>query len=340
MKGVYLALSARLLVNLESLNMAESVGNITKHRRAPVVVETGDGYRVIYVPVISGMSLAHHYQLLLARAAHEAGLNVTRMSLEGYFLKFANKDVINSYYPEVKDKISRSDLCETERVIVEADVVADVGGFLYTDGPVKRTSRFSFSYMMPALDTVKAAAVQPQLYVRYSPEPEREQALIYVDSASALYTFSYVLEASEVSVLSVCRALRKKPYDLGADEKVERVRAAVKALVAMLGNMVFGAKRSRSLPHWKVESIVIAVSSGIAPFMPTPGHSRDYLADTARRLKSQLNVLDDLEAEIHYYDSSGKLTKPEEKDVSVVGHTTLEDALKAAADWVVGKLRS
>ena len=100
--GVYLSLSARLLVNLESLNMAESVGNVTKHRKAPVVRVGEGGYRLVYVPVISGMSLAHHYQHLLAKLAKERGINVTRMSLLGYFMKFADDKITQKFYSEVK----------------------------------------------------------------------------------------------------------------------------------------------------------------------------------------------------------------------------------------------
>ena len=335
--GVYLALSARLLVNLESLNMAESVGNVTKHRKAPVTFRADDGsYRVVYVPAISGMSLAHHYQVLLARAAKNAGLPVSDISLQGYFLKYANDDIIKNYYPNVRGKVGRNKSpCENERVIVSEDVVADVGGFLYTDGVVKRTSRFSFSYMMPALDSLKAAAVYPQLHVRYTPKPEqREQALIYVDNASALYTVSYVLEASEVSVLNVCRAMGQKPDDLGPKTRAERVRAAIEALVAMLGNMAFGAKRSRSLPHWRVESIVVAASKGIAPFVPSPGHSKSYLAETLQRLKDQKNVIKGMEAEIHYYVSEDLEGDAE----GAVKHSTPEAAIKAAGEWLLGKL--
>ncbi len=336
--GVYLALSARLLVNLESLNMAESVGNVTKHRRAPVVFEAEDGsYRIVYVPVVSGMSLAHHYQRLLAEAAYKAGLPVSAMSLEGYFMKYASDDIIKSYYPEVRGKVGKGKSpCENERVIVSSDTVADVGGFLYTDGVVKRTSRFSFSYMMPALDALKATGIYPQIHVRYTPEARaEEQALIYVDNASALYTLSFILEASEVSKLNVCRALRQKPDDLGADERVKRVKAAVEALVAMIGNMAFGAKRSRSLPHWKVQSLVVTVSRSIAPFTPNPGHSRSYLSETVKRLESQRSVIDGMEAEVHYYASE----KLEGEARGATAHSTPEEAIKAAADWVVARLK-
>lgn len=335
--GVYLAVSARLLVNLESLNMAESVGNVTRHRRAPVAFQADDGsYRVIYVPAVSGMSLAHHYQVLLARAADKAGLPVPSIHLQGYFLKYANDDIIRNYYPNVAGKVGKNKKpCENERAIVSSDVVADVGGFLYTDGVVKRTSRFSFSYMVPALDSIKAAAVYPQLHVRYTPEArEGEQALIHVDNASALYTLSYILEASEVSVLSTCRAMGQKPDDLGAVERVKRVKAAVEALIAMLGNMAFGAKRSRSLPHWKVQSLVAVASKGIAPFVPSPGHGRDYLKTTIERLNAQKDVIEGLEAEVHYYDAEGL-----EGGEGATGHATPEEAIKAAADWVINRLQ-
>ena len=336
--GTYLAVTARLLVNLESLNMAESVGNVTKHRKAPVVFEAeGGSYRLVYVPVVSGMSLAHHYQKLLARAAKSAGLNVSAMSLEGYFLKYASDDIIKSYYPEVSGRVGKDKSpCENERVIVEADVVADVGGFLYTDGVVKRTSRFSFSYMMPALEALKATGVYPQLHVRYTPNPkeEGEQALIYVDNASALYTLTYILEASEVSVLNVCRALGEEPDDLGAEERLKRVKASVEALVAMLGNMAFGAKRSRSLPQWRIQSLVAVASRGIAPFTPTPGHYASYIEDTVKRLEAQRRAIEGLEAEVHYYDGEG-IGAVE----GATRHETPESAILAAAQWVLENLK-
>jgi len=321
--GVYLSLALRAAVNLESLNMAESVGNVTKHRKAPVVVVDRDSgeYRLLYVPVISGMSLAHHYQHLLAKIAHQRGINVTRMSLMGYFIKFADQKTTEKFYPElgvhklIKKNATPQDMCRLEEEIVKGCVVADVGGFLQTETGVKRTSRFSFSYMMPAMDALSsgAAAVMPQLHVRYTPTAEkRQQALIYVEGGSAVYTLSYLLEASEVSRLTMCEALgvKQPPALLSEEERRRRVEAALDALAAMLDNMLFGAKRSRSLPHWEVLSAVAAVSSGPAPFVVSNGHSRDYLASTATRAEKIRAMLGDgFSYSLVYYDREG-LEKP------------------------------
>lgn len=370
--GVYLAVSARLLVNLASLNMAGSVGNMTRYRRAPVTFQVDDGsYRVVYVPVISGMSLAHHYQLLLARAAAKAGLHVSQISLQGYFMKYANDEIIERYYQDIKNKIkntanisknvSKENLpCVIEKVIVENDVVADVGGFLYTDkgrflytdssekkgkkgekeeekaSLVKRTSRFSFSYMVPTLDTLKAAAVYPQLHVRYTPEARKEeQALIYIDNASALYTLTYILEASEVSILNVCKAMNEKDFDLGDEKREERVMVAVEALAAMLGNMAFGAKRSRSFPHWEIRSMVVVASKSIAPFIPSPGHDNRYLMETMKRLEAQKRVIGGMEAVVYYYAKE----KLEGETGEASRCETPEDAIHAAAKWVIERLK-
>jgi CRISPR-associated protein Csa2 len=93
-----LSFTARILVNTEALNMAESVGNYTRHRKAPIVIPSENGYSILYTPVVSGESLAHAYQAILAQIASQRGLPVTEMDLRGYFMKFADKNIIKSYY--------------------------------------------------------------------------------------------------------------------------------------------------------------------------------------------------------------------------------------------------
>ncbi len=337
--GGFLSLTLRVLVNLESLNMAESVGNVTRHRKAPVVVKAEDGgYRMVYVPVISGMTLAHHYQRHLAMAAASMGLPVTRMSLLGYFMKFAEDSIIQNHYPEVKDKVKKDKPCESEEAIVRACTVADVGGFLYTNGGVKRTSRFSFTYLAPALEALEkgAAGVLPQLHTRYTPGARKEeQALYYVDTGSALYTLTYTLEASKIARLETCPALRENKEDLGPEERVKRFEASYKALAAMLGNMAFGAKRSRSQPHWVVDSVIVVAGVGLTPFIPTPGHYSDYMQDTINRLKVQASVGVLRDYTIEYYIRGGSTTA---KPGSGNEAGNLEEAITRASEWLKERL--
>ncbi len=338
-----LSLSMRVLVNLESLNMSESVGNVTKHRKAPVVIRAKEGgYRLIYVPVVSGMSLAHGLQRLLAQHADSMGLNVTRMSLNGFFMKFADDKIIQSYYPEVADEVKGKgrSFCDVERTIVEKCVVADVGGFLYANKPVKRNSRFSFSYMMPALDAITdgAVGVYPQQHVRYSPKPEEAGQMLYnVDTGSALYTLSFVLEVNKISRMDSCIEPKEEDKaDLGQDERRRRFEATVRALVDMLDKIGFGAKKSRSLPHWVVESAVVVAYQGVAPFITTPGHSSGYIRDTLDRLRNYSG--DSWTLVYHVSEAASGLTKPPEAGEGVSEARNLGEAIRRAANWIAERL--
>ena len=73
---MFLSISARLLVNVEALNMVESVGNVVRHRRAPIIVPSQDKneYVLVYTPVISGENLANAYQRWLAQLAKQESL--------------------------------------------------------------------------------------------------------------------------------------------------------------------------------------------------------------------------------------------------------------------------
>jgi len=151
-----LSLTARILVNAEALNMAESVGNYTRHRKAPVVVPSENGYSIIYAPAVSGESLAHAYQALLAKIAAQKGLPVTEMDAQGFFMKFSDENIIKSYYAkelvkvlkakdenEVLKKLKEMGPADVEKTILKTSVVADVGGFLYMEKKEKKEEKTS-----------------------------------------------------------------------------------------------------------------------------------------------------------------------------------------------------
>ena len=300
-----LSVTARILVNAEALNMAESVGNYTRHRKAPVVVPGEDGYSIIYVPAVSGESLAHAYQSILTQIATQRGLPVTEMDRQGYYMKFSDENIIKSYYAnelmkalnakeakEVLNELNKKSQADIERLVLLSSVVADVGGFLYTDKLVKKTSAIRFAYLTPAIDALntRGASIVPQLHVRYTPEAKRgEQAIFYVESGSALYTLTAQLLLSDIGRITMDPNLSDDELN---KQRGSRIEAAVDALMFLVDGMLFGAKRSRYLPQWDMRSLLLGVSSGPVEFNVTPGLSKDYIKrsyDRAITLSKALN---------------------------------------------------
>jgi CRISPR-associated protein Csa2 len=327
---------ARILLNVEALNMAETVGNVSRHRKAPIVIVNDKGASIFYVPAISGESLAYHYQKLLASIAHARGLPVTSMDIQGYFMKFSDDNIINSYYKEVKlaDAETR---CEIERRILESSVVADVGGFLYTNKLVKRVSKIRFGYMVPALDAISVGAVAsyPQLHVRYTPEAKKREQMIYnVETASTLYTFTASINISEIG--------KVMNYDEGCKDTVlgdrkQRIEAAVDALIAMVDGVVWGAKRSRFNPVWEVKSLVATVSKGPVEFIPSPATTKSFIKETIDRALNIAKIFPSISILVTSYTSEGA-EQPKITNQDRVKHepaSTHTEALIKAKEYLI-----
>jgi len=291
MRKVWVSLAWRALVNVEALNMAESVGNYVKHRRAPLAFydDASGSYVVKYVPVISGESLAHAYQVWLAEEASNAGLKVCSLCLKGELVKHGARVVLQDEKLPMPGRGDVNRAKELEKQLIKGCVVEDVCGFLVpTDTPVKRTSLFYIGYMVPAYDSVKAAVMDPQFHVRHAPSligkgeefPETGQALYYIEIASAVYTASAALDLTGIG--------RTSTFDVSdvvsVNEKLKRAEVAVKSLYYLLAGM-FGAKRTRFLPNYRLLSAVAAVSKG-APFNVNPGHTKGFIKETSARVAS------------------------------------------------------
>jgi CRISPR-associated protein Csa2 len=273
---VFLSLSARILLNVEALNMVESVGNFIRHRRAPIVVPTNTGFILKYVPVLSGESLAHAYQELLADLAARSGIKVCDNCRAGYFIKHSDDSVLEDWAKKVKDKPE-----EFEKAVVQNCVVEDIGGFLYAGAqPVKRTSRFQVGYVVPAYDTLTTAAVEAQFHVRYAREL-KFQSIYNIEVGSAVYVLGFNLDVDGIGILSSIKTSEGVPKE----ERLKRIELAVKALGFMLSNSFFGAKRSRFTPAWKVLNAVAVVSHPI-PITADPAHTKDYVLTTMKKVES------------------------------------------------------
>lgn len=275
--------SFRFLINTESLNGVESVGNLTRHRTVPVVLKTSTGYLVRYVPAISGEALAHAYQAALVDIAKKNNLPVGFYSSKYDFIKFATNDVLKDEHIDPPKSID--DIRRFEVDVMVKDIVADVGGFMYAgDIPVRRTSRIKFGYMIPALmgDEIPAQ-LESQFHVRYS---VKGQMIYNVEVSSALYVMSFSLDEDLIAVPSTEGKKVNKEDELNK-ERGERIKAAIEALYFVLsGN--FGGKRSRFLPSMKLMSGVVSVTN--FPFIPEPGHTNDYIVTTVNRLEKAKKI--------------------------------------------------
>ncbi len=323
---VYVGVSGRFLVEVEALNMAESVGNVVRHKKAPIVVpvldENGEvkGYALRYLPVVSGMSIAHGYQELLVRVAQEKGLPVCPLCRQGVFVKHGADEILKrleqmgaTYVSELKKILKKKEgnvVEEFERTVVENCLVEDVGGFLYPGAqPVKRTSCFYAGYMIPSLAHAHAVAVEALFHVRHDPITsggragrETGQAIYHVEAGSALYTLSLGLDLDCVG----CVAGKE------VEKARERREAALVAMGLLVDGFLFGAKRTRFQPSVEPESLVLVVSHPF-PFNPLPGHGDDYIVETVKRAANYVKLASKAagNAFIHvYYYAGRKAAKP------------------------------
>jgi len=338
--GVYVSIGVRFLLNVEALNMVESIGNLSKHRRAPLVVpDDKGGYKLAYVPAISGESFAHAIQENLVNVAKALWKEppVDEWSLRGEFFKFGDRrhmpENLLKLYDEYSVKASRSkDVREVaelkhllEKEAVRASIVADVGGFLIAERlSVKRTSPLSVGYVVPVYDAIEATALESQFHVRHVPSETREgegeeqrgeeeaeraraaQMIYYVEVGSALYGATINIDVS-----SIGRTRLVKVEDaVEAEERRKRVRAALLAVALTVSELSFGAKRSRFSPIGEVIEVLAAISEPKV-FTVSPPHSRGYAEDTARRAAKFVDLLKtvgiDAKVEIMGYRREGSL---------------------------------
>lgn len=308
---VFISLGLRALTNVEALNMVESVGNIVRHRKAAVVYKRDSTYVIRWVPVVSGESIAHSYQAWLASLAVKRGLPVCEYCEKFEFVKHADTRIFGSkpweqdlakHAEEVeearreikrkgsKEKLKEIDTVEFmhtfERTIIENCVVEDVGGFLYAgELPVKRTSRFASSYMMPALDAIERAVIESQFQVRHAPTAsqkwEQAQMPYNVEVGSAIYALSFYIDLASIGYTSAVRRER-----LSLEERRRRVELAIDALALMLDTRIFGARQSRFSPVIEYEVVLASLSDPISFNVSPPTSGLGFIGDTAERARA------------------------------------------------------
>lgn len=283
---MFVSVGVRFEANVEALNMVESVGNYTKHRRVPYIVLDEEGrLKTIYVPAVSGESIAHAYQELLVSEAmkvYGGGAPVCEDCARGEFFKSMNKDHLRIKGVD-PSKVKEPALIEEG--VIKACLVEDIGGFLYAENPpVRRSSAFQVSYALPTKDVAVYSVTEPQLHARHAKsigkkgEGASEQMIYYVETGTALYAFTFNLDLGAIGVSGVTG----KPV-LDEDEIKRRRLVALKALLRLLSSQQFGAKLSRFFPVGGVLSTVVALTK--YPFAVSSPIYKGFIADTAGRIE-------------------------------------------------------
>lgn len=291
---MFLSMSIRVLMNLESLNSVESIGNLVRHRTAPIVVPVENGYTIRFVPVISGETLAHAYQMSLVEEAKRLNLPLTEESERGEFLKFADDELLKKYGIEVPK--SEAQIRKTETQILLKDVICDIGGFLYAgEYPVKRTSLFQVGYMIPALRDIQATALEAQFHVRHAPSAMKNYQIPYnVEVGSAVYTFTFALSLKNIAIPLTSFGERSESEEQELiKQKKARTRAAIIALASFITLLPFGAKKSRFTPNTEYLSAIAAYSSD-KNFLTSPGNKKEFIKDTVERAREYVNLMEKL----------------------------------------------
>lgn len=300
---MFLSLGVRFKADVEALNMSEGIGNVTRHRRVPVVIKEKEGYKLIYVPAISGESLAHAYQYNLVKVAeiiYDGTPPIDEWSKRGEFIKFADnqhltpglKHVLESYKNK-KKKNAEEFQHAFEKTAIRESIVADIGGFLYAEKPpVRRTSVFQTGYAVPVEEAIKESMIEAQIHTRHvlagltGEEERKAQMLYYVEIASSVYGVTMNIDFDMIGKTSMVRV--EKAVD---DEEIKRrIKTAIGALALTLGQRLFGAKRTRFNPILEVVDAVLVLSTPL-PFTVSPPQKRNYIPETLSRVKKYMELL-------------------------------------------------
>lgn len=320
---MFVSIGLRFRVEVEALNMAEAVGNYTRHRTAPImIVERGDdgrvrGYKVTMAPAVSGQSIAFGYMSALVSLAPKYDLAVCNNCKDyqkiGGFFKRAD-EIDKGHDDRVKD-------C----------VVEDLTGFMSTlerqgqerGRMLRRTSPVMFSYLVPDSTSARGVVV-PQFHVRYNLLNPEQQAPYQIEAGTAIYVHGVAVDVERIG------RLEDGSY---VENREKRIELAFDALKALYGGVIFGAKKARYLPVFEPLGGIAAVSHPL-PFSVTPPRFTDYVQENIARAEafkiSNVNLF--------CFDREGITSCG--KNGKVVASTSLEDLIEKVKTQVLNDLKA
>jgi CRISPR-associated protein Csa2 len=318
---VFVSFGFRFRVNVEAMNMVESVGNYARHRTAPIISRIIEDskvrYEVQFLPIVSGQSIANAYTRALVDIAVRKKLPVCEMC--------RNYNVLNGF-PKRPNMLGDSDSVDKR---VGECVVEDVTGFMATMATeekkeeekekkkgraIRRTSRIQFSHLIPDADSVKHVPPMPQFHVRYGEEKQEQtifkQTIFNIESASAIYTLVVNIDVDGIG----------KGITTTTSDRDARVEAVLDALMLMFNGGYIGAKKSRYFPQMELLGAIATVSDPYAFIVSPPKAKLNndgtllpwYLEDTLRRALEFKNVFNDISLRVFYIDNEFNWTPSED----------------------------
>ncbi|MEM4462227.1 MAG: DevR family CRISPR-associated autoregulator, partial [Candidatus Bathyarchaeia archaeon] len=239
------------------------------------------------------------------------------------------------------------DVRRVEELIIRCCAVEDIGGFLTTQGPTKRTARFYVSYAIPTYDTVKdgIVALDHQFMVRHAPEAELRrqnkkeippaQAPYYPQIGSALYAWIFNLDLNGIGISSVSG----EPI-LELNEIKRRKELALNALAEMLDNKLFGAKLTRFTPFIDFEVALAVVSDKIRFTVSPPVLTlSEFVKETIDRAEKARRDIDDAKIDLIVWckdESIRKVIEEVAKDkATVIATSSIRDLISEIKKQVI-----
>jgi len=310
--------------------MVESVGNYSRHRVVPVIRQYYDkdgslNYEVLYLPAVSGQSIANAFMRALVDIAVDRKLPVCEQC--------RNYKVINGF-PKRPSDVDKGVDNRVEECVVE-----DVTGFMATKEQkgqekgtaIRRTSRIWFSYLLPDADSLKSVPPMPQFHVRYGKE---EQMIYSIESGSAIYS---VLVGIDID------GIGQKADGSYVINRLERISATFDAILLAFNNGYLGAKKARYLPQMEFLGGIATISHPY-PFMVSPPRLKAingklepwYINDTISRASKIVSTIDNINIELFYADKEFN-TLINNRNIRVTKVENLEELVNAVKQATIQK---
>jgi CRISPR-associated protein Csa2 len=245
MNRVFLSARGRVLINVEALNMTESIGNYVKHRRVPALLPEA-GYATFFVPAISGESIAHGYQQVLAELGSKQKKPVCNLCSRGIFLKSTNRSVFASQFREkLKSNAKNNEKLDSahtfECFVIGNCIVEDIGGFLFAPGQQEKYEKTEDKELLTNVKLLKESKKTKKRTDSEGGAEEKEEEATEVRNVKRTSNFftGYMIPVREALRSSIIEPQLHSRYALGTPF-VERGQQGQMIYDVELSSAVYG----------------------------------------------------------------------------------------------------